>query len=105
MRRKLFLLLAFFCFVLGVLTIWLPIPTGIPLIAFGLLLLVANNRRAAGFIRRQRQAYAWFDAMLCRLEGKLGGKAKRILALTKPFVAAHSKEKPGQKYQKPDQVF
>ena len=35
---------ALFCLVAGTATIWLPIPTGVPLLALGAFLVIANSR-------------------------------------------------------------
>ncbi len=72
------------CIVLGLMTVWLPIPTGVPLLATGMFLIIANHRRSARFVRKQRQAMPRFNRGLSWIEDKTTGYFSRVLRRTRP---------------------
>jgi hypothetical protein len=67
---------------IGILLGPLPGPTGIPIIAFGMLLIVMSSRRAASWVRLHRRRWDWMHEILEKGEGWLGGEMGRVLRRT-----------------------
>jgi hypothetical protein len=61
-----------------------PFPLGMPLIAFGLMLLVASNRRAARWMLAGRSRLALLDRCVRLLEAHGGGRVRAVLRRTRP---------------------
>ena len=95
MIKSLSILLATLCIVLGLLTVWTPLPTGVPLLAFGVVLLIATSRKFARYIRRQRKSIHWLNKVLHWVEEKSSGKFKKIIRRTRPryFKNRQSKQR------------
>lgn len=65
----------------------MPLPTGVPLIALGLFILMASNRRFSGFIRLLRRRVKWLDRLFRWVEDRTGGRFAATLLRTRPRVA------------------
>lgn len=78
MMRLSQLMLAAACLVLGLLTLPTPVPTGLPLIGFGLFLLLQRPalRRALLGIRQRN---AWLDRLMQRCEPHMPWRLRRLL--------------------------
>ena len=94
---------ALFCLVAGTATIWLPIPTGVPLLALGAFLVIANSRIGRNKVRRLRKQIDWLDRSLLWLEERAGRSVGRVLKTTRPLMtrkraeqAARSKPPSGE---------
>ena len=61
-----------------------PVPLGTPLIAFGLMLLIASNRRAARWMLASRARLALLDRGVRLLEARGGRKVRAVLRRTRP---------------------
>ena len=84
---------AFLCLIAGLATIWLPIPTGVPLLAFGAFLLIANSRIGRNAVRRLRKNVDWLDHALVWLEERTGRSFARVLKTTRPLMTRHRKKR------------
>ena len=82
---------ALVCVLAGVATIWLPIPTGVPLLAFGVFLIIANSRIGRNWVRRLRKHVGWLDHALLWLEERTGRTVARVLKTTRPLMTRHRK--------------
>lgn len=82
--KLLWLFLAFALILLGLATLWLPIPTGVPLLAAGTITLIAADRRAARLLRRQRKALPRLNSLFVWLEDRSPVRLGRILRRTRP---------------------
>lgn len=69
---------------LGLATVWLPIPTGVPLIATGLVLVIATSRKAARLLRKRRRKTDSVDAALIWVEQRAPHAMARVLKRTRP---------------------
>ncbi|MCV6546193.1 MAG: hypothetical protein OIF56_02745 [Cohaesibacter sp.] len=78
--------LALFCLVGGLITIWLPIPTGLPLLALGLFLLIAYSSASRKWIRRLRKVWPFVDHQMVWIEGRVGKSVGRVLKTTRPLL-------------------
>ena len=74
---------AILCILAGLATLWLPIPTGLILLALGLALLLMVSRQVAGWLARLRRRYPDLDRWLQRAEPYLPARLRRALARTK----------------------
>ena len=84
---------AFFCLLVGLATIWLPIPTGVPLLALGAFLLIANSRVGRNAVRRLRKHVDWLDQALVWLEERAGRPFDRVLKTTRPLMTRHRRKR------------
>lgn len=71
------------CFIAGLATLWLPIPTGLALMMIGLSLLIMSSPHVAVWLRALRRRYADLDVRLNRTEPFLPGQLRRALARTR----------------------
>lgn len=84
MKRVFLSVLAAVCIVLGLMTIWLPIPTGVPLIATGLFILLATHSWAARMLRRARRSFFLLDGFMTFIEERADGRFSRVLRRSRP---------------------
>ncbi|MDD7911198.1 MULTISPECIES: hypothetical protein [Pseudovibrio] len=75
---------AFLCITLGLLTVWLPIPTGLPLLVLGFVLLIATSRGAARWLRHRRRTHNKLNRSISWIEDRSTGRFRRILLRTRP---------------------
>ncbi len=83
---------AFLCLIAGLATIWLPIPTGVPLLALGVFLVIANSRTGRNAVRRLRKAIGWLDHALVWLEDRASRPFGRVLKTTRPLMTRHRRK-------------
>lgn len=76
--------LAALLLLLGFATVWLPIPTGVPLLALGLIVIVGTSRNAARFLRRHRRATPPLNDAIIWVENRSPLRFARILKRTRP---------------------
>ena len=76
-------LVAVLCFVLGMATVWLPIPTGLILMAVGLGVLLMNSPHARKQVKGLRRRYPKLDAKLRGAERFLPKRLRKALAKTR----------------------
>ena len=74
---------AILCLVLGLATLWLPIPTGLVLMLIGLSLLLMTSPQIAGWLSFLRRRYPSLDTRLRRAEPHLPRQLARALARTR----------------------
>ncbi|WP_210238764.1 hypothetical protein [Cohaesibacter sp. CAU 1516] len=80
---------AILCLIGGLATVWLPIPTGVPLLALGSFLVIANSRIGRSYARRLRKHIGWLDLSALWLEERAGRTFGRVLKTTRPLVTRH----------------
>lgn len=68
----------------GLATVWLPIPTGVPLLALGLIVIVGTSRGAARILRSRRRRTRRLNAALTWVEDRSPLRFARILKRTRP---------------------
>ncbi|GAA0785635.1 hypothetical protein E1180_17945 [Roseibium denhamense] len=69
---------------LGLLTVWLPIPTGVPLMALGLVVVIATSRKAARLLRNRRRSTPYLNGAFTWVEDRSPLRFARILKRTRP---------------------
>ena len=67
---------------IGIIIAPLPGPGGVPVMAFGALLIITSSRRAASWVRLHRRRWDWMHEILLKGEGWLGGEMGRALRRT-----------------------
>ena len=72
------------CMIAGLITVWMPIPTGLILMAVGLTLLIASSPTIAAWARLMRARHQGLDSHLNRAEPYLPRQMQRVLARTRP---------------------
>lgn len=78
--------LAIACLIAGFATIWLPIPTGVPLLALGIFLLIAYSPSGRSWIRRARTVWPFLDDKMGWVEDRAGKSVGRVLKTTRPLL-------------------
>lgn len=76
---------AILCLLAGLATVWLPIPTGVPLMALGVFLVIAYSKTGRSWVRRLRNKWRWLDDKIVWLEDRAGKTIGRVLKTTRPF--------------------
>ncbi|MGI9406773.1 MAG: hypothetical protein ACR2O4_10415 [Hyphomicrobiaceae bacterium] len=84
MRRIALTVLAVFCIIAGAITLPLPLPTGLVLLATGFALLLVVSRRARIWFRGYRRRTPWLDHHIARVEGHLPEEMRRALNGRRP---------------------
>ncbi|WP_051242902.1 hypothetical protein [Stappia stellulata] len=69
---------------LGLLTVWLPIPTGVPLIAGGAFLILATSRQAVRWLRARRRRNLDFNRLMSGLEDRAPAPMAQVLRRSRP---------------------
>lgn len=82
-QRLIAVSLGWVCLIIGFLTFWLPLPTGIILMGVGLALLLSSSPRAVRTVRFLRQKFPRFDHLLDKAQEIVPGPLRRSLAKTR----------------------
>lgn len=69
---------------LGLATVWLPIPTGVPLLALGLIVIVGTSRSAMRHLRKHRRSTPHLNKAITWVENRSPLRFARILKRTRP---------------------
>ena len=73
------------CIGVGLLTFPTPIPSGIPLMAVGLVLLLTHSRLAPVWVRGLRRRSATADRLLTRVESSAPGRWRSVFRRTRRY--------------------
>ena len=68
----------------GLITLPLPLPTGVFLIAGGMIILIYSSRRVAGIVRLARRRSGRLDYGITFIEDRAGERFGAILKRTRP---------------------
>lgn len=85
-RKTIYLALAVVCLFVGLLTVWTPLPTGVPLIAVGIVILVSVSATARRTLRRLRERSNGLDRSLCFVETRAHRNMSTMLKRTRPLA-------------------
>ncbi len=69
---------------LGLATVWLPVPTGVPLLALGLVVAVGSSRGAVRLVRTRRRNLPRLNSAITWVEDRSPLRFARILKRTRP---------------------
>lgn len=84
MRKIAVASLALVCLIVGFVTVWTPIPTGVPLIALGIFLLLTVSPRAKRTLRGLRTRYGRVDRVVEWVEVRAHRSMATTLKRTRP---------------------
>ncbi|WP_425088429.1 hypothetical protein [Stappia sp.] len=73
--------------VFGLLTIWLPIPTGVPLIAGGAFLILGTSRQAVRWLRARRRRNLDLNRLISGLEDRAPTPVAEVLRRSRPRLS------------------
>lgn len=85
-RKIIYLALAGVCLIVGLVTVWTPLPTGIPLIAVGIVILVSISATARRALRRARARSGRLDNSLAFVETRAHRNMATMLKRTRPLA-------------------
>ncbi|MCX2725024.1 hypothetical protein [Roseibium salinum] len=69
---------------LGLATLWLPVPTGVPLLALGMIIIVGTSRGATRMLRMRRRHLPRLNDAITWVEDRSPLRFARILKRTRP---------------------
>ncbi len=85
-RKTALMVFAILCIVIGAITAPTPLPTGVPLLAIGIVILVTISTTARLYVRRLR-ARSWpVDRGLAFVETRTGRSMSTVLKRTRPLA-------------------
>lgn len=84
-RKALLIGVALVCLVIGILTVWTPLPTGIPLIALSIVILATVSATARRLLRAGRKRYHLLDRSLVVVETRAHRTLATMLKRTRPL--------------------
>lgn len=79
---------------LGLLTVWLPIPTGVPLIAGGAFLILGTSRQAVRWLRARRRRNLDLNRLISGLEDRAPTPVAEVLRRSRPRGPGRSEMSP-----------
>lgn len=85
--------LAALLLMLGFATVWLPIPTGVPLLALGLIVIVGTSRSAARLLRRRRRTTPPLNDAITWVENRSPLRFAKILKRTRPRKKQYQRDR------------
>ncbi|MEM6761371.1 MAG: hypothetical protein AAF615_00705 [Pseudomonadota bacterium] len=85
-RKVILFSIAGVCLLIGTLTVWTPLPTGIPLIALGIVILVSVSATARRLMRRARERSSRLDRGLAFVETRAHRNMSTMLRRTRPLA-------------------
>ena len=92
LKRWLIITIAIVMFLLGLASVWTPIPIGAVLMTFATVLLITNSRKGRQFVRNLRRRFDFVDARMAWFEARSKIKMVRVLRTTRPLerrLASH----------------
>jgi hypothetical protein len=87
LKQGLIVGVAIILFVIGLASVWTPVPAGAILMAFATFLLIANSRSGRSLVRRVRKRFSLIDRQMIWLEDRSENKVTRVLRTTRPLLS------------------
>ncbi|MCT4654808.1 MAG: hypothetical protein N4A65_03240 [Cohaesibacter sp.] len=84
-KQWLIMSVAIIMFVIGLASVWTPVPAGAILMAFATFLFIANSRSGRRFVRSVREKVSLIDRQMIWLENRVSNKVTRVLRTTRPL--------------------
>jgi len=85
-RKLVYIAIAGVCLLVGLLTVWTPLPTGIPLIALGIVILITVSATARRLMRLARGRWGKLDNAIALVETRVGRNMSTMLRRTRPLA-------------------
>ena len=84
-KRWMIISFAIMLFLIGLASVWTPIPIGAILMTFATFLLIAYSRRGRALVRGARRRFDIIDRQMRWFEGRSKAKMVRVLKTTQPL--------------------
>ena len=84
-KRWVIITFALLLFLIGLGSVWTPVPIGAILMTFATFLLIAYSRRGRALVRGARRRFALIDRQMRWFESKSKAKMARVLKTTQPL--------------------
>lgn len=84
-KRWLILAMAIMLFLIGLASVWTPVPIGAVLMTFATVLLISNSRTGRAFVRGVRRRFRFIDGRMVWFEDRSKAKMVRVLRTTRPL--------------------
>ncbi|MEM9220875.1 MAG: hypothetical protein AAGB11_00540 [Pseudomonadota bacterium] len=84
-KKLIYIAIAGVCLLVGLLTVWTPLPTGVPLIAVGVVLLVTVSATARRLMKGARSRSHRLDRGMSFVEERVGRNMSTMLKRTRPL--------------------
>ncbi|WP_319410998.1 hypothetical protein [uncultured Cohaesibacter sp.] len=84
-KRWLIIAFAIMLFLVGLGSVWTPVPIGAILMTFATFLLIAYSRRGRALVRSVRRRFDLIDRQMRWFEGRSKAKMVRVLKTTQPL--------------------
>ena len=84
-KRWVIITFALLLFLIGLGSVWTPVPIGAILMTFATFLLIAYSRRGRALVRGARRRFALIDRQMRWFESKSKAKMVRVLKTTQPL--------------------
>lgn len=85
-RKYVFITFACICLFFGLLTVWTPLPTGVPLLAIGIVMLVTVSATARRLLHRARARSGKLDRGIAFVETRAHRNMSTMLKRTRPLA-------------------
>ncbi|WP_316861403.1 hypothetical protein [uncultured Cohaesibacter sp.] len=87
LKRGLIIAFAICLFLIGMASVWTPLPLGAILMTFATFLLIANTRNGRALVRRIRRKWSFVDRQMWWFEDRSQARMVRVLKTTRPIEA------------------
>nr|WP_321458059.1 hypothetical protein [uncultured Cohaesibacter sp.] len=84
-KRWVIIAFAIALFLIGLASVWTPVPIGAILMTFATFLLIANSRKGRAFVRGARRRFKIIDKQMRWFEARSKAKMVRVLKTTQPL--------------------
>lgn len=91
-KQWLIISVALIIFLIGLASVWTPVPIGAILMIFATSLLISNSQTGRSLVRRMRTRFDWVNHQMTWFEDRAGNRVGRVLKTTRPLVSRLSEE-------------
>ena len=91
-KQWLIISVALVIFLIGLASVWTPVPIGAVLMIFATSLLISNSSTGRSLVRRVRTRFEWINSKMTWFEDRAGDRIGRVLKTTRPLVTRLSEE-------------
>lgn len=86
-KQWLIISVAILIFLIGLASVWTPVPIGAILMIFATSLLISNSQTGRSLVRRVRSRFDWVNDKMVWFEERAGERIGRVLKTTRPLNA------------------
>ncbi len=93
--RYALLLIGICCILAGIITVWLPLPIGIPLMLVGATILLRTSKAFQHWLRMRRANHPRLNRAMTRVGRRLPWPYRRMINRTVPSRVERARSEPG----------